>query len=318
MKIHQTRIRSAQTLCAGRDDSIGNGDRVRMREHGRHQTTVVTISGEVDAANSDRVHEFATRLMLVGNPLILDLSGVKFFAARAILTLIAVDDACRVTAVPWAIVPSRAVNRVLWLTDCHTSLPTASSVPEALHQLTAATLSQSAAAHSHDVERRRPTPPDQLPIEALHEIPALLALGRLPIPALAVDGAGAILFVNSPFCDMVGYAYEELSSMTFDDIFCGLPPDDGRVPRKRAATDRLIALRHKEGHYVWADMSESAMRRCDDSITLNIFHDRTEELWVNSGAMEQPVSRKADQPVRPGALGGGRGYPAPVDRSWPA
>ncbi|MGF2944330.1 STAS domain-containing protein [Mycobacterium sp.] len=110
-----------------------------MREHGRHQTTVVTISGEVDAADSDRVREFASRPILVGNPLILDLSGVKFFAARAILTLIALDDACRVTAVPWAIVPSPTVNRVLRLTDCATSLPTASSVPEALHQLTTGT-----------------------------------------------------------------------------------------------------------------------------------------------------------------------------------
>lgn len=179
-------------------------------------------------------------------------------------------------------------------------------------------MSQSTAVHSRDVERRRPTPPDQLPIEALHEMPALVALERLPMPALAVDGVGTILFVNNSFCDMVGYAYDELVSMTFDDIFYGLPSDDGWVPRKRAATDRLIGLRHKEGHTVWADMSESAMQRCDDTVTLNVFHDRTEELWVNSGAMEHWVGRKADQPVRPGAPGGGRRYLAPVDRSWPA
>jgi anti-anti-sigma factor len=122
---------------AGTDGLTYGDDRVHMRAHCRHQATVVTISGDVDAANSSRVHDFATRFAVVGNTLILDLSGVDFFSARGISVLIAVDDACRAAEVPWTLVPSRIVSRVLQLTACDSTVPTASSVPAALRQLTA-------------------------------------------------------------------------------------------------------------------------------------------------------------------------------------
>jgi anti-anti-sigma factor len=114
-------------------------DRVQVRAHCRQQATVVTVSGEVDAANGDRVDEFATRFAVVGSTLILDLSAVDFFSARGISVLTAVDEACRTTKVPWALVPSRIVSRVLQLTACDSTLPMASSVPAALRQLTGAT-----------------------------------------------------------------------------------------------------------------------------------------------------------------------------------
>lgn len=108
-----------------------------MRAQWRHQATVVTISGDVDAVSGDRVEAFATRFILAGDSLALDLSGVDFLAARGISALIAIDEACRAAEVPWALVPSRVVSRVLQLIACDTTLPTASSVPEALRQFTA-------------------------------------------------------------------------------------------------------------------------------------------------------------------------------------
>ena len=63
----------------------------------------------------------------------------------------------------------------------------------------------SAATAPGQVERRRPRPADQLPIEELQQMPALVVLERLPAPALAVDRAGTILFANSSFCDMAGH-----------------------------------------------------------------------------------------------------------------
>jgi hypothetical protein len=38
----------------------------------------LTISGDIDARNIDRVSAYAARLVLVGSALILDLSGVIF------------------------------------------------------------------------------------------------------------------------------------------------------------------------------------------------------------------------------------------------
>lgn len=115
------------------DDSAGDGP--RMRAHCRHAATVVTISGDVDAANIDCASDFATRYVAVGNAVIIDLSGVTLFAAPSISMLFAVDEACATAGVQWALVPGRAVSRVMRLTDCDAALPTASSLPEAERQL---------------------------------------------------------------------------------------------------------------------------------------------------------------------------------------
>jgi hypothetical protein len=64
--------------------------------------------------------------------LLLDLSGVAFFAAQSISVLISVDDACRSAELPWALVPSHAVDRVLRISQDDDILPVASSVPDAM------------------------------------------------------------------------------------------------------------------------------------------------------------------------------------------
>jgi PAS domain-containing protein len=91
------------------------------------------------------------------------------------------------------------------------------------------------------VERRRPAPPDQLPIEALQQLPAPMILERLPAPALAVDRAGTILFANGGFCDMVGYSSDELLSMKFEEIFHSLPANDRWIALAGTDAPRLAA-----------------------------------------------------------------------------
>ena len=96
----------------------------------------MTISGDVDAANVDRVGDFATRVVRIGNAVILDLSGVGVFVEQAVSVLIDVDDACRGAAVAWVLIPSATVSRALQLTDDDTDVRTASGVTAALRQLT--------------------------------------------------------------------------------------------------------------------------------------------------------------------------------------
>jgi PAS domain S-box-containing protein len=117
-----------------------------------------------------------------------------------------------------------------------------------------------------------------LPIEALQQMPALVVLERLPAPALAVDRVGAILFAKGAFCDMVGYSSDELLLMKFEDVFQGLRTNDRRVRVVGADANRLVELRHKYGHSVWASMSKSAMWRHDDTVALATFDDCTEDL----------------------------------------
>ena len=129
------------------------------------------------------------------------------------------------------------------------------------------------------IERRRPRPVDQSPLETLQQMPALVVLERLQAPALAVDRDGIILFANGAFCDMLGYSPDELLATKFGDIFCSLATHRCAVTLVHAHPDRLVALAHKDGHTVWANMSKSAIRRCDDTFALATFHDHTEELW---------------------------------------
>ena len=59
-------------------------------------------------------------------------------------------------------------------------------------------------------DKRRGRPRDESAIEFLRDFPALLALGRLPVPILAVDDRGDIAFANDAFAAMVGYSREDL------------------------------------------------------------------------------------------------------------
>jgi PAS domain S-box-containing protein len=129
------------------------------------------------------------------------------------------------------------------------------------------------------LERRRPRPVDQSPLEVLQQMPALAVLERVPEPALAVDREGTILFANGAFCDMLGHAPDELSAMKFLDIYWSPPTLDCAVALVRANHDQLVELAHKDGHPVRARMSNSALRRRDDTFALVTFHDHTEELW---------------------------------------
>ena len=146
-------------------------------------------------------------------------------------------------------------------------------------------------ASGHRVERRRPKQPGQLPIDELQRMPALVVLERLPAPAVAVDRVGTILFANGSFCDMVGYSSDELVSMNFDDFFYRPPADDPWVALLGTGAERLVELRHKGGHPVWAGMSKTAMRRRDDTVALVSFRDRTEELWLNGIAPGHDTAR---------------------------
>ena len=107
-------------------------DGVDMRAQSRHLATVLTISGDIDTRNTARISSYATALVPLGTALLLDLSGVGFFAAQSISVLIAVEDACRSADLPWALVTSHAVDRVLRLSQDDDILPVASSVPDAM------------------------------------------------------------------------------------------------------------------------------------------------------------------------------------------
>ncbi len=102
----------------------------RLRAQSRRLATVVTISGEVDMVNVDRVTEHARRYVLAATSVVLDLSGVLHMDDHGLALLRAFDEDCAETGQDWVLIASDAVIDVLAGTP--DAYPIAGSVPEAL------------------------------------------------------------------------------------------------------------------------------------------------------------------------------------------
>jgi anti-anti-sigma factor len=108
--------------------------------HGAHFATrwlhpsmaVITAHGEVDAANAQEFVDYALRHAPQTERLVLDLSGVEFFATAGFSALHSVNVRCAGEKIQWAIVPSSAVTRLLRICDPDSALPISSSVDTAL------------------------------------------------------------------------------------------------------------------------------------------------------------------------------------------
>ncbi|WAC90940.1 STAS domain-containing protein [Mycobacterium sp. Aquia_213] len=106
-----------------------------VRAHCRHLATVVTIRGEIDAVNVDRVGDCIRRFMLGDNPLVLDISDVSHFAGAGFALLYTFDEDCRRAGVQWTLVASADVIEQLVAGDGDSVFPVAGSVPEAFGDL---------------------------------------------------------------------------------------------------------------------------------------------------------------------------------------
>jgi anti-anti-sigma factor len=110
-----------------------------IRAHCRHLATVVTIRGEIDAVNLDRVSEYIRRFILGTNAVVLDMSHVRGFTAAGLSLLPMLDEDCRAAGVEWTLVAGPAVIELLADADdegeAEAMFPTAGSVHEALRNL---------------------------------------------------------------------------------------------------------------------------------------------------------------------------------------
>jgi PAS domain S-box-containing protein len=129
------------------------------------------------------------------------------------------------------------------------------------------------------MERRRAKKAGDYPIDTLRQLPALVALERLPVAALAVAEDGSIVFANMACADMLGYDQDELATLEFRDIFHTLPADGSPIAAIRDHAQQVLELAHKDGSIVRARISQSAFMRGDDPVVLAAFHDLTERLW---------------------------------------
>jgi anti-anti-sigma factor len=95
-------------------------------------TAVITAHGEIDAANSQKLVDYALRHDARINRLVLDLSGVEFFGTSGFSALHVLNVRCAAESITWASVPSAAVTRLLRICDPDSALPFHGAVDAAL------------------------------------------------------------------------------------------------------------------------------------------------------------------------------------------
>ncbi len=89
--------------------------------------TVITASGEVDAANANHFTDFVERHIRPDKRVIVDLVGLEFIATAGFSALHRINVTCSGAGAYWDLVPGPAVDRLLRICDPDGTLPTAPS-----------------------------------------------------------------------------------------------------------------------------------------------------------------------------------------------
>jgi anti-anti-sigma factor len=93
---------------------------------------VITAHGELDASNANQLADYVQRCAAHSNSVILDLSGLEFFGTAGFSALHTINVRCAGAGVRWAVVPGKAVSRLLRICDPDNALPPAESVQDIL------------------------------------------------------------------------------------------------------------------------------------------------------------------------------------------
>jgi anti-anti-sigma regulatory factor len=108
-------------------------DGAQMRALCRQLATVVTVSGDVNDTNIDRISAYAKRFVLTEKPFVLDLSDANSFPPECISLLYSLDEDCHHAGVEWSLVVNQQVLRTLRLAGERETFPIEGSVADALH-----------------------------------------------------------------------------------------------------------------------------------------------------------------------------------------
>jgi len=95
-------------------------------------TAVVSAHGELDAANGYQFVQYALREPSKTQWLVIDLTGLTFFATAGFSALHNLNVQCAGENIRWALVPSLAVDRLLRICDPDSTLPICVDIANAL------------------------------------------------------------------------------------------------------------------------------------------------------------------------------------------
>ena len=94
--------------------------------------TVITVDGELDAANADSLAAYVQHRVGRCPRLILDLRGLEFIGTAGFSALHRINVVCSGAEVSWALAPGWAVSRLLRICDPDGALPVTTPSQEPL------------------------------------------------------------------------------------------------------------------------------------------------------------------------------------------
>jgi anti-anti-sigma factor len=94
--------------------------------------TVITVDGELDAANADQLTAYVQHSTNRCRRVILDLRGLTFIGTAGFSSLHRINVVCSGARVEWTMVPGPAVSRLLRLCDPDGTLPVTTPSQEPL------------------------------------------------------------------------------------------------------------------------------------------------------------------------------------------
>jgi anti-anti-sigma factor len=95
-------------------------------------TPVITVSGDIDASNSDFMATVLSGFATRNDRLVVDMRGVDFIGTAGVQVLVDFDLQCRREGAAWTLVPCRILIRLLQVVDVGRHLPVSDSVDDAV------------------------------------------------------------------------------------------------------------------------------------------------------------------------------------------
>lgn len=94
--------------------------------------TLITVDGELDAANADQLVAYVQSSARRSKRVILDLRGLEFIGTAGFSALHRINVVCSAAQASWAMATSGAVSRLLRICDPDGTLPVTSPADEPL------------------------------------------------------------------------------------------------------------------------------------------------------------------------------------------
>ena len=91
---------------------------------------VITAHGELDASNASELADYVLRCAGQSKSVIVDLSGLEFSGTAGFSALHLINVCCAGANLRWAVVPSKAVSRLLQICDPDNTLPLVASIDD--------------------------------------------------------------------------------------------------------------------------------------------------------------------------------------------